>query len=155
MRKFFILAAATGLGSGLLPWIPGTWGTMMAAAVYVLFFVYFSGPAWVLILSTVLISALGIWIAGEAEKYFQKQDPGQVVIDEIAGYGITVMFFYPSLRIAILGFVFFRVFDILKPFPVCKLEKLPRGWGVMLDDIGAGLYAAFALGIVHTVELIF
>ena len=95
----------------------------------------------VLVLSSVLTVAWGRW----AVEYFKREDPGQLVLDEVAGIGLTAMFL-PVGSISIparllLVFVAFRVFDISKPFPLRRLENLPFGWGILLDDLGAAVYA--------------
>ena len=82
---------------------------------------------------------LGVWTAGEAEKMLGSKDASAIVIDEIVGM-LTTYFTVPVVVLPLLvGFMFFRLFDILKPFP--QLERLPGGWGVMLDDLGAGIMA--------------
>ncbi len=149
MRKRFVMMLATGLGSGYLPCVPGTWGTLLAMLLYLLCFVVLSLSQWILVLSTVILFFLGVWVSGQAEKYLQARDPGQVVIDEFAGYGLTVLFFAPSWEIGVAGFIIFRIFDIIKPFPVRYFEKPSGGWGVMLDDIAAGVYAAGAMALLR------
>lgn len=93
-----------------------------------------------------VIYALGISSAGRAEKAFGVVDPGHVVIDEVAGQAIAFVF-RPTAGWAWLltGFLVFRFFDILKPFPAGRLERLPEGWGVMTDDVMAGFYTALTL----------
>ncbi len=147
MRKCLILTVATGVGSGFLPLVPGTWGTLLAAGLYIILFIFISLSPWLLYVLSLLLFLVGVWSAGKAEQYFETRDPCQVVIDEIAGYFVAVMFFIPSLQLAVISFILFRLFDILKPFPLRRLEKMPEGWGVMLDDIGAGLYAALILAL--------
>ena len=89
---------------------------------------------------------MGVWSAGKAEKAFGRVDPGEVVIDEIVGQIITFLATPKVSWIWLLaGFFLFRAFDIVKPFPARRAERLPGGWGIMLDDVIAGLYALIVL----------
>lgn len=99
-----------------------------------------------LALSALTVFVLGIWAAGHSEKFFARVDPGPVVIDEVVGQMIT-FFARPDARWRwlILGFLLFRIFDVVKPFPARRAERLPRGWGIMLDDVVAGTYSFGAL----------
>ena len=109
-------------------------------------------PGGSLVAVTVCLFAVGVWSAGKAEKVFGRVDPGQVVIDEVAGQIIT---FIATPRIGwmglIAGFILFRVFDIVKPFPARQAERFPGGWGIMLDDVVAGLYSLIVLTILGRV----
>ena len=84
---------------------------------------------------------------------WEKKDPGEVVIDEIVGYLITMGLIPFNLIKAIVGFFLFRVFDILKPFPIKRIEQIGGGWGIMLDDVIAGLYAALILRILFNIKV--
>jgi phosphatidylglycerophosphatase A len=89
-----------------------------------------------------IVFAVGIWTAGEAEEFFGSKDPGPVVIDEIAGQIITLLARPDaSWRWLLAGFVLFRLMDVVKPFPARRAEHLPGGWGIMTDDVAAGLYS--------------
>ena len=136
----------TGLGLGLAPRAPGTFGTLLGLPLFWLL----SGLAWPLYLAAVaFISCLGLWAAGQAERELGRHDAPEVVIAEVAGYLVT-MFLSPATPLALaLGFVFFRLFDILKPWPVSWADqKVPGALGVMLDDGLAGLYAWLAMFLV-------
>ena len=93
-----------------------------------------------------LFLAVAVWIAGEAEKIFNKKDSGLIVIDEMAGFLVT-LYGIPLTGVSLLvGFLLFRLMDITKPFPIRRLEKaLPSGWGIVGDDVLAGVYANVAL----------
>lgn len=141
-----LAAAFATLGPvGHLPKAPGTWGS--AAAVVAAPFLFM--PYSPLVRSCILIALfiLGSLAATRAEHVYNKQDPGCVVIDEVLGQWITYLPFSIMTTWQVLaGFLFFRIFDILKPFPIRRAEHwLPKGWGVMIDDAIAGIYAAAAL----------
>jgi phosphatidylglycerophosphatase A len=95
--------------------------------------------------------ALSIWVSGEAAVIFGRADPGQVVIDEVCGYLVTMFLIPPSLRNIILGFFLFRLFDIVKPPPERSLERLPGGFGIVADDVVAGIYANIILQVITRV----
>jgi phosphatidylglycerophosphatase A len=133
----------TGLGLGLAPKAPGTFGTLLGIPIFWLCR-DFSVASYVAV--TVFIFVIGTWAAKRAEADLGQHDAGQVVIDEVAGYMVT-MFMAPSLPFNWLwGFVFFRIFDIVKPWPVSWADnKIPGAFGVMFDDVLAGLYALGAM----------
>jgi len=86
-----------------------------------------------------------IWSAGVTERILGRDDPSEVVIDEVAGFLLTVYLLPLSWRSIALGFIMFRFFDILKPFPIKRLERIGGGTGIVLDDLGAGVYAALSI----------
>lgn len=129
---------ATGFGSGLSPFAPGTMGTLVGIPVC-LACLPLTWP--VRFIFVIILSALAIFVSGRAETIYRKKDDQRIVIDEIVGFQFAL------LPVAISGlnicaaFVLFRIFDIWKPFPVNKLQDLPGGWGVVIDDVAAGIYA--------------
>ena len=131
-----ILALSSGLGTGYLPWAPGTWGTFAAAIVY--WFVVPDKPLLSLSLA-VILSIVSIPISSAAENIYKIVDDGRIVIDEWAGYFVSVALLPHTLPYAIGAFVLFRLFDIFKPLGIRALQKLPGGWGVTVDDIAAGV----------------
>jgi len=150
---------ATVFGLGLLRPAPGTWGSLppvlLAAGVY-LIKPGSSGTIDLILCITLLASSVACVLdASRAETYFGKKDPGQVVADETAGQCLVLLFLphtaFQSDGNAILtlctAFILFRFFDILKPWPVHELQSLPRGWGVLVDDLAAGMYAGILLQI--------
>jgi phosphatidylglycerophosphatase A len=135
------LALATALGAGYLPKAPGTWGS----AVGLLLWLVLPASAWVQATAIAFVLVAGTWSAGVAERHFGRHDPGQVVIDEVAGMLIT-MFLNPAGWVsALLGFLLFRAADIVKPFPARRFEGLPGGFGIMADDVMAAIYANLVL----------
>lgn len=140
-RPFLALAVATGLGTGYAPVAPGTFGS----AVGVLLWLVLPAAPLVQLATIVVAFAAGVWAAGEAERHYGGTDPSAVVIDEIMGM-LVALFMVPVAWPGALGaFLLFRVFDVIKPFPVDRLEYLHGGLGVMADDAMAGVYANLAL----------
>lgn len=144
-----ILLLATGFGSGNAPFSPGTFGSAAALPLCVLVWLLglaFGTPfAFLLITALVIVS---IVVAEEAEKLLGEKDPPCVVIDEFAGMLITFAGISLTWEVAIVGFLLFRFFDILKPIPVRTLEKiLPGGAGIVMDDVAAGVMAGLVLQI--------
>ncbi|MGB9629178.1 MAG: phosphatidylglycerophosphatase A [Thermodesulfobacteriota bacterium] len=138
MNRFFLLFA-TGFGVGYSPIVPGTLGTLLAIPLY-LFLSEIPSPIYELTLMGFFF--LSVWISERAEQFFGKKDDRRIVIDEIMGFFITMLWLEKSLFVIIMGFILFRFFDILKPFPLRNLEKRWRGgYGVVLDDVVAGIYA--------------
>jgi phosphatidylglycerophosphatase A len=107
----------------------------------------------VLAAASLALGALGVWAAGEAEESFGRTDPGQVVIDEVVGQMLTFLLLpHATWKWLAGGFLLFRAFDIVKPFPARQAERIPRGWGIMLDDVLAGLYGMAVLAVIGLVN---
>lgn len=135
------LALATALGAGYAPFAPGTFGSAAGLALWWLI----PASASLQFLTIVVVFALGSWSGSVAERHFRTTDPSYVVLDEVLGMLIT-LFMNPVGWIgALLGFLLFRVADIIKPFPANKLEALHGGVGIMADDAMAAVYANLAL----------
>ena len=128
-------------GAGYFPKTPGTFVSAIAAILYLII-----SPGWQgLFFAIVVALILGLLFTGQVERLSGK-DPGFIVIDEVGGQWLTFLFLPKNdLIIVITGFILFRVFDILKPFGINKMQKLRSGWGVMLDDLLAGFYANIIL----------
>jgi phosphatidylglycerophosphatase A len=148
----------TGLGTGYLPIAPGTWGSAGACLVF-LAVAFAAGGRQVCVTGTMLIMAAAATLicgllGGKAEADFGKKDPGQVTLDEWAGQAIALCWLplgtglWGLVIAAGAAFVAFRAFDILKPPPIRRLEKLPGGWGIVADDLLAGVYANIAIQII-------
>jgi len=137
-----IQVLATGFGAGLSPVAPGTVGTLVGLVICL-----FSYPlTWPLrLLYVVAISAVSVYVAGQAEKLYGKTDDQRIVIDEIAGLQVTMLPVAITGLHLLLAFVIFRIFDIWKPFPLNHFQKFPGGWGVVADDLGAGVYGGLVL----------
>ena len=138
-----MMAIATGGGLGYLPKAPGTWGTLLALPIH---YLISQLPPQYYYTAIGVIIVVAILSAGAAEKILDKPDPGIVVIDEVAGMLIT-MIAIPSNPLAwLLAFILFRIFDILKPFPVNFFDqRFHGGIGIVLDDLMAGIYGLVSL----------
>jgi len=137
------LLIATGLGVGYAPLAPGTAGSLLGLALHAL--LYLAGGPLAAVGGALAAAVLGFWAAGAAERHFGRRDPGQVVIDEVAGQMLTLAFLPLTAGTAAAGFLLFRLLDILKPFPARRLEALPGASGIMADDLMVGLYANLLL----------
>ena len=140
-RLAYIIATAGGVG--FFPFAPGTAGSVAGLAVYALVRLVdgSTGEAIALVVTFVL----GVWSAGLAERLLGGKDPGPVVIDEVLGILVTLAFLHVNVWGAIAGFVLFRIFDVVKPFPARRLEDLHGGFGVMMDDAMAAIYSHVAM----------
>jgi phosphatidylglycerophosphatase A len=137
------LLTASVLGAGRSPIVPGTVGTL-ASLPLVVASGYFL-PLWGYLAVTAVVIIVAIWSAGVAERVLGAHDPGFVVIDETAGLFITMIALPITPWMVAGGFFMFRLFDILKPPPAARAERLPGGLGIVLDDLIAGVYANLAL----------
>jgi len=134
---------ATFFGVGLFPVAPGTLASACAVLIYRLGLHNLPWPIYLLLLA-VLFAAGGAAAAAYAAE-IGRPDPGRIVVDEVCGQLLALTLFPDGWAAVAVSFALFRVFDIIKPWPIRRLEKLPGGWGIMADDAGAGLAAA-ALG---------
>jgi len=140
---------ATCGGVGYFPVAPGTAGSVVGVVLVAALGRLPVETPWLSVLlggAAVGVFILGVWAASQAESFFGRTDPRQVVIDEVAGQMITFLANpAASWKWLLAGFVLFRVFDVLKPFPAGRAERLPGGWGIMLDDVVAGGYGLVTL----------
>ena len=138
------LILGTGLGLGMAPAAPGTFGSLLGPPMmWGLQQLELGLPVDVLV--AVVMFLVGVPICAKAADVFGRKDPGQVVFDEIAAFPLMFLFVPVNWTTGILGFLLFRLFDIWKPWPVRQFERLPGGWGIMADDQIAGVYAAALL----------
>jgi phosphatidylglycerophosphatase A len=136
MTRLAVLLATAG-GAGFAPIAPGTAGSLVGVVAYLL-----TGhwPAVSQVLIVALVTIAGTWAASVAAEHFGRHDPGQVVIDEVAGQWVTLLMTGVGPAGAFAGFVLFRVLDVTKPWPARRLESLPAGLGIMADDVMVALY---------------
>ncbi|MCH9007885.1 phosphatidylglycerophosphatase A [candidate division KSB1 bacterium] len=133
---------ATGLFVGYVPFAPGTAGSILGL------FLYWAIPgseSFGLLAAILLLFLLGVWSAKAVEQVTGVEDNQIIVIDEIVGVLVTLMFFEKSFTWLVVGCILFRFFDIVKLYPARRAEELPGGWGVMLDDVVAGIYSLVSL----------
>lgn len=138
-----LLFVAFGFGSGLSKIVPGTVGTLASVPLYL---VLAQLPLWAYLFVLVITSALGVAICGRAARQLGVHDHSGIVWDEFVGFWITMLLVPPTLTWIIVGFVLFRFFDMVKPWPISLADKkLDGGFGIMFDDILAGIAACLCL----------
>jgi phosphatidylglycerophosphatase A len=144
-KTLWAWTVATFFGAGLGKPGPGTWGSVAAVLLWVAYNALAHPTTNTLLIALaigiILSIALGVPAASIAARESARHDPGFVVIDEVAGQWIALLFSPFDWRSALIALVLFRLFDIVKPPPARQLERLPAGWGIVFDDVAAGLYA--------------
>ena len=136
MKRLAVFVATSG-GAGYFPIAPGTVGSAVGVVIYVL------TRGWPLAWQVALVAAVsiaGMWAGSAAERHFGREDPGQVVIDEVAGQLVTLLATGAGVGGMVLGFFVFRILDIIKPWPARGFEQLPGGLGIMADDLMVAVY---------------
>ena len=134
---------ATGLGIGHIPFAPGTFGSVWGVAL--VWALHRGGGNLAVAAGVVVTTLVGLWAAADPLRRFGRVDPGFVVIDEVAGQMLALLFVVPSMATLLASFALFRLFDIAKPYPIGRLEGLPGSSGIMADDMLAGIYANLVL----------
>jgi phosphatidylglycerophosphatase A len=135
---------ATWFGCGLSPVAPGTVGTIGALPLWL---AVRGGGALGIFAAAVIVTLVGVWSAGVVARTSGLKDPQLIVIDEVAGVLFALAAAPATTRGTVAAVIFFRLFDITKPFPARRAEKLPGGWGIVLDDVVAGIQAAVVVAI--------
>lgn len=136
---------STVLKIGYLPIAPGTWGSLVAVVIW--FLIIESTSTITFITAIIIIFILGVYTSSITERHLAQKDPSIIVIDEWVGQWIALLFVPKSLLLGLVAFALFRLFDIWKPYPIKLLDKYPKGWGIMLDDVLAGVYALLVLSV--------
>lgn len=152
-KTLWAWTTATFFGAGLLKPGPGTYGSAAALVIWITI-AQLTHPAHLTIatiIAAIAATLIGIPAATIVARESGLEDPGHVVIDEVAGQLVALAICPPDWAHAIIAFLLFRLFDILKPPPIRHIERLPEGTGIMLDDIGAGLYALAIFSLIHIV----
>jgi phosphatidylglycerophosphatase A len=142
MNRFAVFVASFGY-VGFFPIAPGTAGSLAALALFA--FIRWIGVPAIELGAIVVVFAIGIWAASGTEIALGRKDPGVVVIDEVLGMLITLALLPVSFSGVVLGFLLFRLFDVVKPYPAAQLEHLHGGLGIMADDAVAGVYSHLLL----------
>jgi phosphatidylglycerophosphatase A len=140
--RFLARLIATGCFTGYVPVAPGTAGSLFAVVLY---WAVPGSDSPFFLCAILFLFSVGVWSATKIEKASQIKDNQIIVIDEIVGMLLTLLICGKHIKWLAIAFIIFRLFDIVKLFPTKKLERLPGGWGVMLDDVVAGIYAALTL----------
>ena len=143
IRDFIIKTLSTFFYVGYLPFIPGTFASIAA----ILLFYFIKDNNSIHILLTLILIALGFLITGRAEKIFNKKDARCIVIDEVSGMLLSLIFIPSDIKLVIMAFILFRILDALKPLPSDRLQNLTGSIGIMSDDIVAGLYTNIILQV--------
>jgi phosphatidylglycerophosphatase A len=138
---FAALSIATALGVGYFPFAPGTIGSLAGLLLWAVL----PDSAFGAAVAILAICVLGAWSASAAERHFGGIDPGPVVVDEVMGMLVTLFMNPVGWSGAWVGFFLFRIFDVLKPYPANRLERLPGGIGIMADDFMAAVYSNLVL----------
>ena len=136
-HNFWIKFMATGAGTGYGPLVSGTYGSLVGV---VMFMAMIGWPRWLFLITVMGLTALGIWVSDEAERLFEKKDPSYVVIDEIIGLLIAMLFLPFRVKYVLIAFFVFRVMDVIKPYPARQGQELHGGLGIVIDDVVAGIY---------------
>ncbi|HYB94793.1 MAG TPA: phosphatidylglycerophosphatase A [Vicinamibacterales bacterium] len=144
MKQLAVFVASFGY-VGFFPFAPGTAGSLAALALFALIR-WFGEPA-VEITIIGIVCLVGVWAASGTEAALGRKDPGIVVIDEVAGMLITLALLPVSIAGVVLGFLLFRALDVIKPYPAAQMEHLHGGFGIMADDVFAGLYSHLLLRV--------
>lgn len=143
-RLFF-----TGFYSGYSPVAPGTAGTVLALIIYIVEYFIFGEYARICnLVIVILLLYPAVKLGDVGERFFGEKDPQQIVLDEMMGYWISLLFFPFNRYIIILAFLLFRAFDIIKPYPIREMEKFKGGFGIMIDDYISGVYTNILIRII-------
>lgn len=146
MMRLLTKGLATFFGAGYFPVAPGTFASLLIALGYRL---WFHRLPWTLYLAIGLASYfLGVWASSHYAARVKKEDPRTVVIDEAVGQWVALLLVPPTWGLVLASFFLFRVFDVIKPLFIHKAESFREGWGIMLDDILAGIYASIILNAI-------
>jgi len=139
-------AIATVFKAGYIPIAPGTVGSIIGLLVFWLIKDYASFTIEMFVAAALFFA--GVWASTIVEQVLERHDPGVVIVDEVVGMLVALMLLPPTITVMFLAFLLFRVFDIIKPYPARWCEQLSRGWGIMTDDIVAGLYVNVLIHII-------
>jgi len=145
MKRFLVTLFGSFFYTGFFPFAPATFASLVWLCVWL----FVPGAHWMTHWAVTLCTIpVAVILSGIMEKYYGEDAP-RIVIDEVVGMQITLLFAAVSIRVGIAGFLLFRLFDIAKPFPANRSQKLPGGWGVVTDDVLAGLYSLAVLSLVR------
>lgn len=147
IKKYTTEIISSWFYTGYSPVAPGTCGTAGAVLFYLLFLRNLSSVTYMVTVAVVVVIAVAV--STYISRQTGEEDPSHIVVDEVAGYLVTMAFIPPDIKYVVAGFVLFRVFDIVKPFPAGRLELLHGGYGIVLDDVAAGVWSNIFLHIIY------
>lgn len=142
-RRWFEITLGTGFFTGYLPLAPATWGSGLALLIFFLV----PKLIWLQSLIIIFLFFYGVYLSGKLEELWGK-DARRIVIDEVCGMFLSLFLLSWNWKIGIIGFLLFRFFDIVKPFPIRRSQVLHGGWGIMIDDVIAAFYTNIVLRII-------
>jgi len=145
MQNKVIKTIASLCGIGYLPVMQGTFASLAGVGLYLLI----RNNLSLYLMITILLIIAGFIVSNKAQKIFKGSDPREIVIDELCGVLIVYIFIPFKISNIIIGFIIFRFLDILKVYPINRLERIKGGWGIMLDDIAAGVFANIILQVIN------
>ena len=155
MMNKLIRGIATVFGIGYIPYAQGTLASLVGLGLYLLIYhcrewLDMSYGSWQLFYMSItgFVIITGFLVSGRAERIFGKKDSQHIVIDEVSGMLLALLFIPFNVFYIGAGFALYRLFDIIKIYPLNRLERLPAGWGIMLDDLAAGLYVTIILQVI-------
>ncbi len=141
---------ATGAYVGYIPYASGTMGSILGVGIV---WMLRSVPLTLYVILSLVLGAGGVWASKVASQHFKRMDASQIVIDEIVGFMITMLAIPRTGYWLVLAFIVFRFFDIVKPFPINLLNRIHSGWGIMLDDVLAGVFGNIVLHLAMRARL--
>lgn len=147
IKKYVTEIISSWFYTGYSPVAPGTCGTAGAVLFYLLFLRNLGSLSYMVTVAVVVVTA--VTVSTYISRRTGEDDPSHIVVDEVAGYLVTMAFIPPDIKYVVAGFVLFRVFDIVKPFPAGRLEQLHGGYGIVLDDVAAGVWSNIFLHIIY------
>ena len=149
LREKITKLIASGFGLGYIPFASGTFGSLLGVLIYLIV-----GSSILLIPIGVFLFFLGVYVSTKAEEIYKEKDSHKIVIDEITGFIFAMALLPFSPLNTVIGFILFRIFDVVKPYPAKQFQKINGGFGVMLDDVVAAIYANIVLQIVWCLKIL-
>lgn len=150
MNNFLIKFFATSGFVGFAPYAPGTFGTLVGVFIYLLF-LKITQSQFIFLIFSIIYFIVSIFVSNKAEKIYGLKDCQRIVCDETSGFFFSILFIPCTIRNIIFAFLIFRIFDVVKPYPIRKLQNIRGGLGIMLDDLLAAVYTNIVLQIIRVI----
>lgn len=150
MNNFLIKFFATSGFVGFAPYAPGTFGTLVGVLIYLLF-IKITQSQFIFLVFSIIYFIISIFISNRAEKLYGLKDCQRIVCDETSGFFFSILFIPCTIRNIIFAFLIFRIFDVVKPYPIRKLQNIRGGLGIMLDDLLSAIYTNIVLQIIRVI----